>query len=388
MGLLANKQKWYLCILIMKKSVIKLHDKHFEPFISEAEIQRAVQKVAQEIVNDFQDEIPVFVVVLNGAFVFAADLLKQYPGNCEVSFVKLSSYYGLSSTGIVKTLLDVSDSVEGKSVVVIEDIVDTGNTLEELISMFSKMNIKQFKIAAMFYKSEAYDGEYNIDYVGMEIPDKFIVGYGLDYNELGRNLPEIYKLKEGSMLNLVLFGPPGAGKGTQAEFLKEKYQLVHISTGVVFRENIKNATALGQLAKSYIDAGDLVPDEVTINMLKEEVLNNPDANGFIFDGFPRTTAQAEALDELLSQFGESVSACIALEADNDVLVQRLLERGKTSGRTDDQDEDKIRNRFVEYDQKTAVLKSFYQEQGKFQAIDGVGAIPEITERLRTVIDKL
>ena len=330
----------------------------------------------------------MFVVVLNGAFIFASDLIKQYPGKCEVSFVKLSSYYGLSSTGIVKTLLDVSDDVEGKSVIVVEDIVDTGNTLEELVNMFSGMNIKQFKIASMFYKSEAYDGDYKIDYVGMEIPDKFIVGYGLDYNELGRNLPEVYKIKEGEMMNLVLFGPPGAGKGTQAEFLKEKYNLVHISTGVVFRYNIKNETELGKLAKSYIDAGDLVPDEVTINMLKDEVLKNPDANGFIFDGFPRTDAQAEALDKLLDQLGETVSACIALEVDTDVLVERLLERGKTSGRSDDQDEDKIRNRFVEYNEKTAVLKDYYTKQGKFHAIDGVGEIAEITERLSKVIDTL
>ena len=373
---------------LVHQPVIKLHDKYFVPYISEAQIQEAVQNVAKQIANDFEDETPMFVVVLNGAFIFASDLVKQYPGNCEVSFVKLSSYYGLSSTGIVKTLLDVSDKVEGKSVIVVEDIVDTGNTLEELVNMFSQLNIKQFKIAAMFYKSEAYDGDYKIDYVGMEIPDKFIVGYGLDYNELGRNLPEVYKIKEGEMKNLVLFGPPGAGKGTQAEFLKEKYNLVHISTGVVFRYNIKNETTLGKLAKSYIDAGDLVPDEVTIDMLRDEVLKHSDAEGFIFDGFPRTEAQAEALDKLLDQLGETVSGCIALEVDTELLVQRLLERGKTSGRSDDQDEDKIRNRFVEYNEKTAVLKNYYSKQGKFHAVDGVGDIPEITERLSKVIDTL
>ena len=139
------------------------------------------------------------------------------------------------------------------------------------------------------------------------------------------------------MINLVLFGKPGAGKGTQASFLKEKYNLKHISTGDVFRFNIKNNTELGVLAKSYMDKGDLVPDEVTINMLKDEVEKNPDAAGFIFDGYPRTTAQAKALDNFLDSKDMVIDATIALEADEDVLVARLLERGKDSGRPDDQD---------------------------------------------------
>ncbi|HTO36682.1 MAG TPA: nucleoside monophosphate kinase, partial [Flavobacterium sp.] len=144
------------------------------------------------------------------------------------------------------------------------------------------------------------------------------------------------------MINIVLFGKPGAGKGTQAEFLKEKYNLVHLSTGDIFRFNIKNDTDLGKLAKSYIEKGDLVPDEVTIKMLQDEVDKNPDVNGFLFDGFPRTITQADALDEFLKSKNWEVTATIALEADDNILVQRILERGKTSGRVDDQDEDKIR----------------------------------------------
>ena len=368
--------------------MIQLHDKYFEPYISVDEIEKAVQRVAQEIANDFKDETPIFVCVLNGAFMFASDLLKNYQHPCEISFVKLSSYHGLSSTGIVETLLDVSDNVKGRSVIIIEDIIDTGRTVKELISMFSNINVKRFKIATMFYKPDVYSGEYNIDYVGVKVPNKFIVGYGLDYNELGRNLPEVYKIKENKMINLVLFGKPGAGKGTQAEFLKEKYNLKHISTGDVFRYNIKNETELGKLAKSYIDKGDLVPDEVTINMLQDEVEKNPEANGFIFDGFPRTTAQAEALDDFLSSKDMQVNATIALEANDEVLIKRLLERGKVSGRTDDQDENKIRNRFDEYNEKTAPLKDYYAKNGKFYSVNGIGSIDEITERLSAVIDSL
>ncbi len=369
--------------------MIKLHDKYFKPYISAKKIEEAVTKIANEIAADFKDEVPVFVCVLNGAFMFAADLLKQYPYPCEVSFVKLSSYKGLSSTGIVETLLDVSTEVSGRSVIIIEDIIDTGTTLKELIHMFSDSHVSQFKVASMFYKEEVYSGEYNIDYVGLTIPNEFIVGYGLDYNELGRNLPEVYKINTNKdMINLVIFGKPGAGKGTQANFLKEAYNLIHISTGDVFRYNIKNKTDLGTLAKSYMDRGDLVPDEVTIDMLKAEVEKNPDAAGFIFDGFPRTDAQANALDILLEAKDMIVSATIALEADDDVLVARLLERGKESGRSDDQDEDKIRNRFEEYNLKTAPLIDYYRAQGKFHSVNGVGSIEEITEKLKKIIDTL
>lgn len=190
------------------------------------------------------------------------------------------------------------------------------------------------------------------------------------------------------MINLVLFGKPGAGKGTQAEFLKEKYNLEHISTGDLFRNNMKHDTDLGKLAKSYIDKGDLVPDEVTIKMLEDAVDKNPDASGFIFDGFPRTTAQAEALDKFLTSKNMKINATIALEADDEILIQRLLERGKISGRSDDQDANKIRNRFEEYNLKTAPLKDYYEAQGKFHSVKGIGAIDEITMRLGKVIEEL
>ena len=190
------------------------------------------------------------------------------------------------------------------------------------------------------------------------------------------------------MINIVLFGKPGAGKGTQAEFLKEKYSLTHLSTGDIFRFNIKNETELGKLAKTFIDKGDLVPDEVTIKMLESEVDKNQHSKGFLFDGFPRTLAQANALDEFLLSKKQSITATVALEANDEILVQRLLERGKTSGRIDDQDEEKIRNRYQEYNEKTAPLMNYYKKQGKFHAVNGIGTIQEITERLSKVIDNL
>ena len=160
------------------------------------------------------------------------------------------------------------------------------------------------------------------------------------------------------MLNIVLFGPPGAGKGTQANFLKDTFNLVHISTGDVFRKNIKNQTPLGILAQSYMDKGTLVPDQVTIDMLSDEVSKNSTARGFIFDGFPRNIVQANALDTVLSKHSAQVDAMIALEVEDEILVMRLLKRGETSGRSDDLSEEIVRNRIKIYYSETAILKSY------------------------------
>jgi adenylate kinase len=369
--------------------VIKLHDKYFKPFISEQEIDDAITKMVDEVLEDIGDEIPVFIGILNGSFMFVSDFVKKYPKPCEVTFIKLASYEGVKSTEDIQRLIGLTQDLTGRTVVILEDIIDTGNTLEEVHRIFENENVKSLLIATLFYKPEAYKKDYKLHYVGIEIPNKFIVGYGLDYDGLGRDIPEVYQIKATQhMTNLVLFGPPGAGKGTQAEFLKDKYNLVHISTGDVFRYNIKNETALGTLAKSYMDKGGLVPDEVTIKMLNAEVEKNSDANGFIFDGFPRTEAQAKALDMLMEDKDSSVNAMIALEVDDEVLVGRLLERGKTSGRADDADESIIRNRIAEYYNKTAVLKNYYSAQNKYFGVDGVGSIKEIAERLNKVIDAL
>ena len=369
--------------------LIKINDKTFEPYVSAEELNQIAERMASEVYQDLQESRPIFIAVLNGSFMFAADFLRHYKGECEISFVKMASYQGTQSTGKIHQLIGLSTPVEGRDVVILEDIIDTGNTLEEIYRLFENQKVKSFRIATLFFKPDAYKKDLKIDYVGKPIPNRFIVGYGLDFDEIARNLPQVYQLNTSlTMTNLVLFGKPGAGKGTQAAFLKDKYNLVHISTGDIFRYNIKNETKLGKLAQSYMDKGDLVPDEVTIQMLQEEVEKKPNAEGFIFDGFPRTIAQAEALDAFLSSKGMRIHGTLALEADDEVLIKRLVERGKVSGRTDDQDEEKIRNRFTEYNEKTAPLIAFYQAQGKYHPINGIGTIEEITTRLSETIDKL
>jgi adenylate kinase len=188
------------------------------------------------------------------------------------------------------------------------------------------------------------------------------------------------------MLNLILFGKPGSGKGTQASLIKNKYNLVHISTGDVFRKNMSNKTDLGMLAKGYMEKGELVPDEVTVNMLKEELEYHLPCEGFIFDGFPRTSYQAEKLDALLTKYSLNIHLTIALDVDNETLIKRLLNRGKSSGRADDQSEDKINKRLQEYDKKTKPLIEFYTKQNKYKSINGIGEMDDITARIVNLLD--
>jgi len=175
--------------------MIQLHDKQFVPFISAQEIDFAIAQLARLVEDDFAEETPIFVGVLNGSFMVVSDFMKHYKGACEVSFVKMASYEGTTSTNEVKQLIGLNQDLSGRSVVVIEDIVDTGNTLVELKALFKKQNVKHFKIATLFFKPEAYKQDVKIDYIGIRIPNKFIVGFGLDYDGLGRNLPEVYQLK-------------------------------------------------------------------------------------------------------------------------------------------------------------------------------------------------
>ena len=188
------------------------------------------------------------------------------------------------------------------------------------------------------------------------------------------------------MLNVIIFGKPGSGKGTQASMIKDKYGLTHISTGDVFRKNISEGTKLGNIAKQYMSKGELVPDEITIAMLESEILGFVPCNGFILDGFPRTILQAKSLDKLLINLNLKIDLVIGLDVPNNKLVNRLLHRGKTSGRNDDQSEDKINKRLEEYDKKTKPLIVFYKNQNKFYSIDGVGSLNDVNNRLIDVVE--
>lgn len=191
-----------------------------------------------------------------------------------------------------------------------------------------------------------------------------------------------------TMLNLILFGPPGSGKGTQAAKLIDKYNLFHISTGDMFRYELSNNTELGQLARSYMDKGQLVPDSVTISMLQKRVEDNPDVKGFIFDGFPRTKTQAAALDSFLAERGESITGLIELIVNEDEIVKRILLRGASSGRADDNDESIIRNRFDVYRKETTPVGEHYEDLGKAHKIEGIGSVEDIFDKLCATIDAL
>ncbi|GEJ48701.1 hypoxanthine phosphoribosyltransferase [Flavobacterium psychrophilum] len=175
---------------------IKLHDKYFVPFISAQEINFAIATMATQVEADFAHEIPIFIGILNGSFMVVSDFMKHYKSPCEVSFIKMASYAGMQSTSEVKQLIGINQDLTGRTVVLIEDIVDTGNTVEELKNLFENQGVKNLKIATLFFKPEAYKKDIKLDYIGIRIPDKFIVGFGLDYDGLGRNFPEVYQLRD------------------------------------------------------------------------------------------------------------------------------------------------------------------------------------------------
>lgn len=190
------------------------------------------------------------------------------------------------------------------------------------------------------------------------------------------------------MLNVVLFGAPGCGKGTQSELLEKKFGLSHISTGEIIRSHIKAQTPLGQQMAEYISRGELAPDSVVIGMVEEYLNQNKGIKGTIFDGFPRTTAQAEAFDKLLESMGDSVDIMIYMDVPEEELVQRILLRGKVSGRADDASEDVIRNRIEIYNQQTAVVADYYRQQGKYVSVPSLGTIEEVFDRIAAEIEKI
>ncbi len=374
----------------MKK--VRILDKEFALSISSTEIQQAICKIANKLNKDYRGKSPLFVAILNGAFMFASDLIKKTSFDCQISFVKFSSYEGDSSTGKINQLIGFNEDIKGKSIVIIEDIIDTGLTLSKMIKELQKLEPAEIKIATLLFKPSACKIELNIDYVGIEIPNDFIVGYGLDYNGRGRSLEDIYSVinieKEPNdiKLNIVLFGPPGAGKGTQAIRLMKKYNLVHISTGDLLRMEIANKTALGIEAKKNMDKGQLVPDDIVIGMIATLLDKNKDAKGFIFDGFPRTTLQAKALDEMMHEKKCYIDIMITLEVDKEEVIERLLKRGKESGRADDQNRAVIENRLMVYNKQTTPVVEFYESQNKFASVYGKGTIDDIYIKLCDTID--
>lgn len=371
---------------------IKLHDKYFKPFISNAEMEGIIDRLADKMNADFKDceDVPIFLCVLNGAIMFTAAMMKRLNFNAELVSIKLSSYQGTSSTGTVLIPIGLTAPVEGRRVVIFEDIVDTGNTIVALKEMLLSKGAVEVRICTMLMKPEVYQKDTVLDYVGKEIPNAFIVGYGLDYDELGRNLPDIYVLDEQTQNNMkyyILFGPPGAGKGTQATAMVEKYNLHHISTGALLRKEIAAGTELGLKAKSLIEAGALVPDEVVEGMIESEFKTVTGVDGFLLDGFPRTIAQAEALDAILARNGEKVTSIVSIMIPDEMIIERISHRAAIEGRADDADVSIIKNRIDTYHNQTEPLIDYYKKAGSYNEIDGVGTIEEVRDRIFGLVDK-
>lgn len=371
-------------------AVVKIKDKLFRTSIPETEILQRVQAVADRINHDMAGKNPLMLAVLNGSFMFAADLMRRITIPCEISFVKLASYEGTTSTGKITEVIGINEDLAGRTIVIVEDIVDTGLTMKRMIETLGTRNPESVHICTLLVKPDKLKVDLNIEYAAMSIPNDFIVGYGLDYDQQGRNLPDIYTLipenEIEKMKNIVIFGAPGSGKGTQSDKMIAKYGFEHISTGDVLRSEIKNETPLGLTAKQYIDKGQLVPDELIIDMLAKVYDSfGKDHKGVIFDGFPRTIPQAEALKQMLAERGHEVAAMIELDVPEDELMTRLIKRGQESGRSDD-NEETIRKRLDVYHNQTAPLIDWYQKEGIRNHIDGLGELERIFGDICKVID--
>ena len=381
------------------KNRVTLLDKSFKPFISNEQIEAAIDAVAQRINADFAGctDVPVLLCVLNGSIIFTGELMKRLDFNCELISMKLSSYQGTESTGKVRQVMGMTGDVRGKRVIIVEDIVDTGHTIEDLVRIVRERGASEVRICTMLLKPEVYKKDIPLDYVAMEIPNDFIVGFGLDYDELGRNFKDIYVLDPEpdyhvedksiqTMKYYILFGPPGAGKGTQAAAMAEKYQLCHLSTGELLRKEIADGTALGLQAKALIDKGELVPDEVVEGMIENKFQSTQGVEGFLLDGFPRTTAQAKALDQMLAKRNECVTSVVSIMIPDEMIKERIRHRAAIEGRADDASDETINNRIKTYHEKTEPLVDFYQKAGKYAEIDGTGTIEEVRTQVFALLD--
>ena len=376
---------------------IQVLDKKFKISIPEAEILKSIDAVAERINKDMAGKNPLFMAVLNGSFIFAADLLRRITIPCEVSFVKLASYQGTLSSGKVTEVIGINENLAGRTIIIVEDIIESGLTMRQMLDSLSTRNPESVHLCTLLLKPDRLKVNLDIEYVAMSIPNDFILGYGLDYNQQGRGLKDIYTLvpeEEGNikpnyknMKNIVIFGAPGSGKGTQSDLMIEKYGLGHISTGDVLRKEIKEGTELGKTAKEFIDKGQLVPDSLIVDMLAGVYDALGDHNGVIFDGFPRTVPQAEALKQMLADRGHEVAAMIELDVPEDELMTRLIKRGQESGRSDDNAET-IAKRLDVYHKQTSPLIEWYEKEGIRHHINGLGALDRIFGDICAVIDKL
>ena len=374
---------------------IQVLDKKFSISIPEAEVIKRIDTVAAQINRDMAGKNPIFLAVLNGSFIFAADLMRRITIPCEISFVKLASYQGTTSTGKVTEVIGINEDLSGRTVIIVEDIVETGTTIRQMMESLGTRNPESVHVCTLLLKPEKLKVDLDLDYVVMRIPNDFILGYGLDYNQQGRGLRDIYTLvpenetpKQENMKNIVIFGAPGSGKGTQSDLLIKKYGLNHISTGDVLRAEIKNGTELGKIAKQYIDDGMLVPDSLIVDMLAGVYdTYGPSHKGVIFDGFPRTVPQAEALKKMLADRGHKVAAMIELAVPEEELMNRLIKRGEESGRSDDNAET-IKKRLDVYHSQTSPLIEWYENDGIRHQINGLGELDRIFGDICQVVDGL
>ena len=381
----------YFCVVLKNifMSNIRLHDKSFKPFINYDEIESAIDKVAAQITADYKDsqDVPVLLCVLNGSILFTAELMKRLTFKCEIVCVKLSSYVGTKSTGEVRDIIGMTGDVKGKRVIIVEDIIDSGRTIANLTQMMEANGATETKICTMLLKPGCYKLDKKIDYVAMEIPDDFIVGFGLDYDGLGRNIKDIYVLDE-NMKYYILFGPPGAGKGTQAASMAERFNLCHISTGDLLRGEMAKGTELGLKAKALIEAGELVPDEIVEGMIENKFDSVKGYSGFLLDGFPRTTAQAKALDAMLAKRDTKVSGVVSLMIPDEMIKERIRHRAAIEGRADDASDETISNRIKTYHEKTEPLVEYYKAAGAYNEIDGTGTIEEVRDRINSLMESI
>ena len=373
---------------------VQIKDKTFQVSIPEAEIKKRVKEIARQLSCDLEGKTPLFLAVLNGSFIFAADLMREMTIPCEISFVKLASYQGTTSTGKIHEVIGINESLAGRTVVIVEDVVESGLTMQRMMESIGTRNPESVRICTLFFKPLKLKCDIKLDYVAFRIPDDFIVGYGLDYDSLGRELKDVYTLvseiqKQNSIMkNIVIFGAPGSGKGTQSDKLIEKYGLNHISTGDVLRAEIKKGSELGRTAQQYIDQGQLIPDELMVSILASVYDSfGREHQGVIFDGFPRTIPQAEALKQMLSERGDQVAAMIELDVPEDELMKRLLLRGQQSGRADD-NEETIKKRLVVYHSQTQPLIEWYSQEGLHHHINGLGELDRIFDDICQVVDAL